>query len=146
MGDFSRQIEKRVKKQINFKKGEKVYVKGNVAKYFLKQILGDYLVKLVRDKKQADKIVVQQTADDVIDGFVYGLMNKMPKKKDEIPLFKYVTDKELEEYCKRKNLKFKPNKKHQETQLFISNLEEKYPSIKFSLLKSTGYLEKFSVK
>ncbi|MEM3126474.1 MAG: hypothetical protein QW331_00175 [Candidatus Woesearchaeota archaeon] len=144
MSNFEHQIEKKVKKDIYFNKGEKVYVQGNVAKYFLRKILSKYLVAFVKRKKDADKIVVQRTLDDKIDEFLYNFLYKKNnlKTKSEIILFKNITDKELKEYCRIKGIKFTPRKKHLETQKLIYELEKKFPQIRFSLLKSIKELEK----
>ena len=143
---FCRLIEKRIRKftRINqvFKRNDKVITVGDVCNYFVKSIAKDLPmavknVKTMPKPRKGFKILAPWTLDDENNQFLEFLfLNKKPQKQSFIKLLLPVTDQETALFAKIKKLNFKPNKKNPAITNFIEKLQEKYPEVKFSLLKS----------
>ena len=134
--DFSRTIEKRIRKQIRlgkmFKKDDRVLVKDEVSEHFLK----DMHLKLAR-KGSYDKMVSVWTADDEINSFFMKIIGKKEKtEKKPAKIFTCVTDDELEEYCRLNKIRFKKNKKDKAAQEFLEGISAKHPDSKHKIIKS----------
>ncbi|MBW3015393.1 hypothetical protein KY330_03160 [Candidatus Woesearchaeota archaeon] len=142
---FCKLIERRVGKYIRankfFEANDSVLVKDPLTEYVLNRILKGMPLKFVKRKIKGVKEVVQWTLDDEIHAFLKSFFSKaftLAKVKG-IKLFKVVTDDELKTYAQIKKLKFEPRKKEKFFDL-ITELEKKYPEIRFSLSKSLNEL------
>lgn len=137
--DFCRVIEKRIRKFVRlneiFKKNDVILVKDDVSLYFIKRIIRDLPVKIVKSGK-ADKIIGVWTADDEINNFFLGVIGKRKELSGKfVKMFVSVTDDELEKYCKGK-VKFVRNKKDPSVQGFVDEISLKFPDSKHKLIKS----------
>tara|TARA_B100001971_G_C18122316_1_gene500135 strand:+ start:277 stop:834 length:558 start_codon:yes stop_codon:yes gene_type:complete len=157
---FSKIFEKRIRKYVRvnkiFRKGDNVLVSDELSNYLIKSITKDLPIKIYFKKNintkniinknklnKKDKIVIPWTLDDEINSFLENLLfNKKNKGVKGVKLLKPVTDDEAKVFAKIKGLSFKENKKGEEVYGFLKVLGDKYPDIKFSLLKSVGVLEK----
>lgn len=143
--DFCKVIEKRIRKHIRinklFKKNDVILVKDYVSEYFLKKIIGNLPLKIVK-KGKADKIVGVWTADDEINSFFMGIIGgKVKSDKRFIKMFVPVTDDEMEKYCKICRIDFCKRKKDKPVELFINNINKKYPDSKHKIIKSLQRLQ-----
>jgi len=138
---FCDAIEKRIRKHVRmnklFSKNDKIYTEGELCKYLVRDIIKDLPVKYT-SKKQANKIVLAYTANDLcIDFLKYLTENKsLISKTKEVKLLATITNEEAKLFAKFKKLEFKPLKKEPNLNKFLSNLSEKNPEIINSLGKS----------
>lgn len=141
--EFSRIIEKRIRKYVRlnklFKKNDIILVKDDVSEYFVKKIVRDLPVKIVK-KGKADKIVGLWTADDEINNFFMKIFREKKEKKF-IKMFLWVIDDELERYCKINKIRFIRNKKDKSVQKFVDEISRKFPDSKHKIIKSLGRLD-----
>lgn len=138
--EFSRIIEKRIRKytRLNklFRKGDKILVKDNVSEYFVKRIIKDLPVKIVK-KGSCNKVVGVWTADDEINDFFMKMIGKRGRlDKRFVKIFLGVTDDELEKYCKINGVKFKKRSKDKAVQSFVDKISYKHPDSKHKIIKS----------
>jgi len=133
-----------------FQKNDKILVYGDLSHYFIKKILKELPIKIIRIKTTKDfnkykkpyKKVIEYTLDDEINFFLKKLFTKFESKKNNtIKILKLITDEEAFQYAKFHKINFKSNEKNEVIEEFINNLEKNYPDIKFSLLKSDFKLE-----
>ena len=143
---FCALIEKRIRKNVRinrvFKKNDKILVVGDLCCYLVKRIIKNLPVKITRTnrikKLRGYKAVAPSTLDDEINHFLESIfLNKKIKEAGYIKLLKNITDEEAALFAKFKGIAFKPNRKNKEVQEMLDKLSEKYPGIKFSLLKSS---------
>jgi|GEM_PF-1556428 len=143
--DFSRILEKRIRKHVRLnkllKKWDKILVKDAVSEHFVRKIVGDMPVRIVK-KGKARKIVGIWTADDEIDAFFKSIVGKKDKTdKRFIKIFTSVTDDELEEYCKTNNINFARRKKDKAIQELVESITKKHPDSKHKIIKSLERLD-----
>jgi isochorismate hydrolase len=153
---FTRLIEKRIRKytRINklFRPKDKILVIGDLNKYFVESIAKNLPMKLffrakedkgLIKKNKINKIIIQWTADDEDNLFLESLFlgKKIKTDKKHISLLKVVTDNESKLFAKIKKLKFKENKKNNDIQKLMDDLERKDPGAKFRLLKNQELLK-----
>tara|TARA_Y100000310_G_scaffold345548_1_gene466385 strand:- start:3540 stop:3986 length:447 start_codon:yes stop_codon:yes gene_type:complete len=144
--DFSKRIEKRIRKDIRinkiFTKNDKIYVKDKLSKYFIDKILGTMPKTFVKDPKKANKVIIKYTLDDECNDFLEHFMfGKKKKTVKGVKLLKSITDKEALLFAKYNNIKFTPNKKEEKITDILDELERSYPQTRFSLLKSIESLK-----
>lgn len=139
-----------------FKKNDRILMLGGVNKFLVESILARLPVKLffrkredkgfVRDKK-INKIVIEWTLDDEVNEFMKAILEGGKVKengKRYVKLLKVVTDKELLSFAKFNKIKFKPKKKDSVVQIFLDEVEEKHPNIKYNLLNNISMLNRLT--
>lgn len=142
-------IEKRVRKSLGkvFFKDAKVLVVGDLAEYFVRNVVGGLLVKITKRNKipsdfsNFDLVVVEETMDDVDSDFLTNFFGKKAviKNNDKIvKILKSITDEEAIRFAKVKKIKFKINSKNEEINNFLKKISEKHPEIKYNLLKNVS--------
>jgi hypothetical protein len=137
--DFCRTIEKRIRKytRINklFKKGDRILVKDDVSEHFVRKIINELPVKIVK-KGKADKIAESWTADDEINDFFMGVLGEGRKRdKRLVKMLLWVTDDELEKYCRINAIKFKRKEKDKAIQGLVDDITAKHPDPKHKIVK-----------
>jgi len=168
-------IEKRIRKHTRigkaFRKGDRILIVDNLAKFIVKGIIRDLPAKVyyrqfsigeIRkpnkeliafiSKNKINKIVIPWTADDDACSFMNSVFNNDNKAESEFPariskkivkLFSGITNKEAELYAKFNNHAFNPNTFYPDVRKFLDSLEELYPDTKFGIVKSREiYLRK----
>lgn len=138
-------IEKRIRKYIRInkliKKNDRLIIKDPLSLYFIKKIIRSP-IKIVKNN---GKEVLPWTLDDECNLFLKLFFNKNfdinKIKNNNIKLFKTVTDEELIEFSKIRNIKYKTLNKDRNIGDLLNNLS-KYPEIKFSLLKCINNIKK----
>ncbi len=147
---FCKVIEKRVRKYLRLgrfiTKGDKVFVDGDVCKYFIDSIISFPMIK-VKDKAKADKIIVPYTLDHKCLLFLQRFseknfdldMWKLSEKKI-VKLFMTIDEASLIEFCKIKKIKYEPIK-DSKLKKELDKLVAKYPETKYSLGKSIEVLK-----
>lgn len=156
---YSGIIEKRVRKHIRIndflQKNDKVIVFGNLSYYFIKKVLKNLPLEVikVRSMKQLQrygmdtKKVVEFTLDDEINLFLNKIFTRFEiKKMPFIKILMLITDEEAVIYSKYHRVNFKPNKKDPDIKGFIDGLEEIYPDMKYGLARSIVKLENMFIK
>ena len=133
-------IEKRIRKDVRmsgiFKKINSILVKDDVSEHFVRRIIQDKPVKIVR-KGSADKIVGVWTADDEINDFFMKIVGKGKKLENGfVKMFLSVTDEELEKYCKINNIEFTRQDKDKAAQKFVDDVSLKHTDSKHKIIKS----------
>ncbi|MBW2992670.1 hypothetical protein KY345_05630 [Candidatus Woesearchaeota archaeon] len=136
-------IEKRIRKYVRlnklFRKNDVIKVKDDISSYFVRKIIKNLPAKIVKQGK-CDKVVSVWTADDEINGFFMNILGKKVKDEKNVKMFLWVTDEELEKYCKINKIKFKRNKKDKSVIRFVDEISLKFPDSKHKLIKSLGRL------
>jgi hypothetical protein len=142
---FLEMIEKRIRKDLRtnkyLKPKEEVYLLNDgtkeykTAKFFLKRIFGKYL-KLKETKRMLKKKIIIPTnldreVKEKLEAFIKGKPLKRGKK--EIRILHNVLEEEINHIYRGKKEPKNP---------LIEQLEQKYPGIKFSLLRGLETLEK----
>ena len=157
---FSNIIEKRIRKHVRmnklFKKNDRILVLGGVNKFLVESILKKLPVKLFFRKREdkefvkknnINKIVVEWTLDDEVNEFMKAVLEgKKVKEKGKkyVKLLKVVTDKELLFFAKFNKIKFKPKKKDEIVQIFLDEVEDEHPNIKYNLLNNISMLNRLT--
>jgi hypothetical protein len=144
--DFCRTIEKRIRKytRINefFKKGDVILVKDDVSEHFVRKIISELAVKIVK-KGKADKIIESWTADDEINRFFMGILGKAEKLDEKlVKMFLWITDDELEKYCRINGVKFKRREKDKAVQKLVDDITAKHTDSKHKIVKSLEKLNR----
>jgi|TARA_B100002003_G_C14142063_1_gene549100 hypothetical protein len=144
--NFCSRIEKRIRKNIRinkiFSKGDKIYVKDKLSKYFIDKIIGTMPKTFVTNPKKATKVIIKYTLDDECNDFLEHFMFGQKRKSVKgIKLLKSITDKEALLFAKYNNIKFTTNKKDKKVTDILDELERSYPQTRFSLLKSIESLK-----
>lgn len=139
---LARLIEKRIRKysRINkiFSKGDKLKVKGEVAKYLLKSIAKDMPLVIGKTGKE----VTEWTLDDEIQDYLLHIFEGKPRNKEKkIKLLKPITDSEAKEFARIKKLKFQKKKKDPKIKKMLDEINKKYPDAKYTLLKNIEAIE-----
>jgi len=149
---FVRLIEKRVKKSLGriFSKGNKVLVVGDLAEYFLRKSVKNLPLKIVKRKEipsdvsNFDKIVVEETIDDVDAEFLSGFFSKQfvfKKNKKIIKILKSITDEEAVKFAEIKGVGFEVKKENKAIKEFLKKISKKHPEVRFNLLKNVKGVE-----
>lgn len=138
-------IEKRIRKyaRLNkiFKKNDVILVKDDVSLHFIKRIIKNLPVKIVR-KGKCNKIACMWTADDEINDFFTRMISKKYKSdKKNVKMFLLVTDDELEKYCRINGIQLARNKKDKAVMDLVDKISLKHPDSKHKLIKSFGRLQ-----
>jgi hypothetical protein len=137
--EFSRIIEKRVRKytRVNklFRKGDRILAKDDVSGYFVRKIIKELPVKIVNDG--ADKVAQIWTADDEINWFFMDILGKAEKQDAKlVKMFLWVTDEELEKYCRSNGIMFKRRDKDKAIQKFIDDISLKHTDSKHKIIRN----------
>lgn len=149
---FERIFEKRIRSELHnypwFKKGEKVIFlddescKTEILKKLVLPLLekARIEVKLSSKKPRKGRIISADNLEDVIVEFLTAVVENKPWKKDKIirPL-RQLTDKEINQYAKLKDLKEFKRKQNPALDL-VNTLEQKHQETRFALLKSSEKL------
>ena len=143
---IDRAVRKRVR-QYDLKKGQTVFVFGEISKYFLENVINLPLNVVMKGNKRVVELaktsgkldVLQWTMDDECMVFLDSMFNgKVLKKgKDFIKIFYSLEVRDLNNYIKLNKLKIKKIERKGELYRILDKLENKYPGTKTSLLKST---------
>jgi tRNA(Ile)-lysidine synthase TilS/MesJ len=167
---FLRIIEKRVRKEIRtkslIKKNDKILLiddnsaESKVSFYLLKHIIKGLPViikvrkmkyTLGQEVKGFDKVIIPWSADKEGDYFLSNVfenkkMNYLGhyrnKKITYVKLLLHVLKKETEIFAKIKKFHYKIFTERTIASEMLDKLENEYPEVKFSLLRSTEYLKK----
>ena len=158
---FCRLIEKRIRKysRVNkcFNTKDRILVIGDLAGYFVGNIVGKRPVKLFFrakedkgfvKKNKISKIVPNWTLDDEATDFLEEVFDKKKRKteKKHVNLLANITDVEAKLFAKLKKIKFKPNKKNKDVIKLIEELTKKHTHARFSLMKNIRALEKLGLR
>jgi len=148
---FVRLIEKRIRKNTRlnkiFRPKDNVLVLGDLSRYFVESITRDLPIKVFyRKNKKVNKVVVEWTADDEANLFLEGLFSgkKIKQDKKHVKLLRVITDREARLFAKIKKLKFKENKKNNDIQKFIDELEKRDTGAKHGLLRNADMLNRLT--
>ena len=114
------------------KLGDEVYIR--ISDYTL--VAGYIVVEAGKNLKRGKLVSFKQN-------FKIKYANKKDKINNEVvKLLINVTDKEAILFSKFKKVNFRVNKKSEDIQFMLDELEKKYPETKFSLIKSVQEMEK----
>ncbi len=150
---FVRLIEKRVKKGLSrvFSKDEAVLVIGDLAEYFFDLIMKDFPIRKIKRKKipvdvsKFDRVVIEETMDDVDAEFLSGFFSagfKIKKDGKIIKILQSITDEEAVWFAKIKKINFKLSDKNKTIKEFLKKISVKHPEVRFNLLKNVKEMEK----
>ena len=152
-------IEKRIRKYIRtetpVEKNEHLLILGELCMSVLKAILHDLPITLSLFKTEKElaaaqrlhihaRVVLPWTMDREIGTFLGNFFQGKSVCEDKriIKLFMSVTERELNKYTEIRKLSY-PSIAHDPVFDVLDALEEKYPSSKYSLLKSANALRPF---
>ncbi len=150
---FIEVLEKKVRKKLRINKpiakGDRVLVIGDTAGYFIKKIIKDpkiYLfftkitdnkVENIIIKNRINKVITEHCLDDKIHDNLELFFNSNHKSKglNYITIFDSILLKDLNIFANIKNLDLTERKKD-EIDLFLDNVEKKHKGMKHSYAKS----------
>jgi hypothetical protein len=161
---FAHTLEKRLRKYIRINKwitkGDRLVVIDRVSEYFLKRIIKDLPVKIIkkdmdpnkliqkRAKAGKSKILLPWTLDNEGTAFLETYFkNKKRKKlpKNCIRFLKVLSEEEIDFLAKAKKLKVKKIIIDKDIHAFINKVEAINPAAKFGLAKSAEKFEELKI-
>ena len=150
---FSAIVERRVRREIRkspFLKDSKVLIvgeglKASTAKFLIGKVTNGLPLKIETSKempkntKKYRQIISCDSQDGIAEGFLSAiLVNSSLKKpkKNVIMLLQQLSDGEIAMYAKANRIKGCPKSKKSEIRQILSRLEQRYPGIKASVVRS----------
>ena len=157
---FLNNIEKRVRKEIRInqliQKNDNLLILDDnsqnftTANFLLTKIITDPTITITikkklskTDKEKYSKIIIPITLDDKSNAYIKALFENTSKLNETkiIEPISVLTNEEVLQYSKLHNLIFELVVKKDDYQVFIDNLENKYPGLKFGILKTIKKLK-----
>ena len=142
---LSKQIEQKIRRnlrQYDIKKDSRLYVNDDASRYVVEKVV-NRPVKIVSEKKDADRVVVAWTLDDENEQFLGNMFadKKLFDAGDKklIKLFTPLSRKNMKNYFGIRKIQYSPAKT--ELGKVLDKMELKYPGLKTSLLKSQEKLK-----
>jgi len=144
---FINTLKRRIKRELRGLHTKNVLLAedNSAASVLLKTVLSETGIRVEKDNlaQSYDVILVPFIADDLVRDFLNEVLHGKEAVADSanvIRPLRSITEQEIEEFARLENLPFQ--KKTDELHSFVEELEKKYPSAKFAILKSFEALKK----
>ena len=140
---FLRLFKNRIKRALSEKKLKKdniVLVQNDCAAILVKEII-TLPLKIKKIAAAYDAHIITDTMDDEAIAFMENMASA--DEKNEIKIFKYVSDEEVQQFAKIKKCEFIPKPKNSPWKEFLDKFRE-YPDMKNNLIRNINELKKLN--